>query len=78
MKTVILDEFIFRTTNENIFGHGYISGWGLQYFGGNTGYLIHWTPTYHRRLDCEKVNVDTTTSNTFSLIHNPFFKQSCK
>lgn len=72
MKTVILDEFIFHTEYKNIFSHGFRSGQALQYYEGeDTGFLIDWTPTYHRRLGCEKVRVDTTTQNKFSLRHNP-------
>lgn len=76
METVILDEFVFTTAeSENIFGHGFRRGLALQYYGGDTGWLIHWTPNYHRRLGTEKVFVDTTTSNNFCLYHNPLFNK---
>lgn len=72
MKTVILDEFVFPTEDKHIFAHGFRSGLVLQYYEGeDTGFLINWTPTYHRHLGCERVRVDTTTPNRFALYHNP-------
>lgn len=74
MPEVILSEYIFPTEDKHIFEHGYKSGEALQYYGGNTGVLIHWTPNYHRIISCESVNVDTQTPQCFSPMQNPYFK----
>ena len=57
MKEVRKSDFAMPTEDPHIFGDNCSMGYALQYYGGSTGILISWTPTYHRRLHCEKVKV---------------------
>ena len=74
MKTVILSEFIFATKDNHIAAHGISSDKALQYYGGEFGVLINWTPNYHRILSSEKVRVDTKTQVSFTLTKSPLAK----
>lgn len=77
MTTVILSEYNILTEDKHIFAHGIHSGEALQYYGGDTGLLIRWTPNYHRRQSCECVKVDTTTPQYFNpLMQNPYYKRT--
>ena len=76
MNTVILSEYNIPTKDKHIYAHGIHRGEALQYYGGNTGILIHWTPTYHRRLSCERVQVDTESPQHFNpWRENPYYKR---
>ena len=75
MTTVILSEYNIPTEDKHIFAHGIHSGEALQYYGGDTGVLIRWTPNCHRRQSCECVKVDTTTPQHFNpWMQNPYYK----
>lgn len=74
MKTVVLAEFVFRTKDEHIAAHGISSGKALQYYGGEFGVLINWTPNYHRIISSEKVRVDTKTQVAWTLMQSPLCK----
>ena len=64
MKTVAIKEFVFATKDPHIVAsHCITSGIALQYYGGDTGILIHWTPVHHRRLSSERVKIDTDTES---------------
>ena len=63
MKTVAIKEFVFATKDPHIASHCIISSIALQYYGGDTGILIHWTPVHHRRLSSERVKIDTDTES---------------
>lgn len=74
MKTVVLSEFILATEDSHIASHGISSGLALQYYGGENGILIHWTPIHHRRLQCEKVKVNVTKQASWTLTKSPLLK----
>ena len=74
MKTVVLSEFIFATEDSHIASHGISTGLALRYYGGESGILIHWTPIYHRRLQCEKVKVNVTKQVSWTLTKSPLLK----
>ena len=57
MKEVRKSNYTFRTEDPHIFGDNCSMGHALQYYGGNEGILISWTPNYHRILHCKKVKV---------------------
>ena len=57
MKEVRKSDYTFRTEDHHIFGDNCSMGYALQYYGGNEGILISWTPKYHRILHSEKVKV---------------------
>lgn len=76
MNTVILSEYNIPTKDKHIFSHGIHRGEALQYYGGNTGVLIRWTPTYHRIQSCERVKVDTVTPQNFNpWMENPYYRR---
>lgn len=76
MNTVILSEYNIPTENKHIFSHGIHRGEALQYYGGNTGILIHWTPTCRRIQSCERVRVDTVTPQYFNpWMKNPYYRR---
>lgn len=74
MKTVILGEFIFRTKDAHTASHGIDSGKALQYYGGQTGMLISYTPIHNRIISSEIVRVDIKTKPSFTLMKSPLLK----
>lgn len=76
IESVVLSEYVFPTEDKHIFEHGYRPGEALQYYGGDTGILINWTPNTHRRLSCKQVKVDTVTNQYFNPYQrNPYYKK---